>query len=771
MQYRVIRSTLIVLFGVLFIKLSIPLLSSSNFFSQFSAIAEEGKETHKSGTTKRIRRPLRRSSSSSSSQGSVVRERETIGSTKPVDHKNLDSELQKGTIFDIVLLLDSSGSMQRNNSQQLRDRGASLLVRFLTEQDRLAIIQFDSETKVISELTTIDLKNLKSVDDLILSASVEGRFTDLESPVAQALEMLIVKGRPEAIKCVVLITDGKMDPNPKIGSAEKLTETLFKVDLERYRKHSAKLFTIAISEEADRDLLARMAAETGGNHWFAKDINTIHRSFSDLFLTLKKPQVLEADHNGFEIEAGTQEVTFYVGRKDPVAEIEIINPQGQEISNTNIPAGFRWFKGEMFDVITVSSPTPGKWAVWGIDEVEGFASLLTDLHLQVHWPTTNLNIGDSVLVVSRLLDKEKVFDAPGLEGVVFFNYKIINTETGAVVSSGILKDDGSNGDEHSGDKLYSATIQANDVGTFKALITVTGPTFTRQQQVPFTVSGSLISLSLDEGKSDHPPGFLIKVSDRVPEIEKMGVELIVKNTGDKQSQSLAVTKVEGSDRHYRGETEGLKAGAYEVHARLLEGHNKDPKAYSNEVSFTKVEKKEPVPETPKHEKTPKHEEEHEAATNETPSEKVETVDLAASGKMKEIIVSSLLTFLSAGSVFGLWVFANKKVVFEKNEIENVERPVFSKEIENRLTELRHKATKEGVQEEESSAQTVSTPDVVKTEAALEASPEAEAGISAEEAKNKNEESADLAPQESSSQDVPSQEGSTSQEQEVKKEKE
>ncbi|HWI65713.1 MAG TPA: VWA domain-containing protein, partial [Symbiobacteriaceae bacterium] len=53
---------------------------------------------------------------------------------------------------DVILLLDRSGSMLKNDPQGLTDSGAQVFVDMLDPQDRVAIVAFDSDARVLLPL-------------------------------------------------------------------------------------------------------------------------------------------------------------------------------------------------------------------------------------------------------------------------------------------------------------------------------------------------------------------------------------------------------------------------------------------------------------------------------------------------------------------------------------------------------------------------------------------------------------------------------------------
>lgn len=495
---------------------------------------------------------------------------QTIGKESKLGHKEFDAELLRNPGVDIVILLDSSGSMRRTDPKRIRDQAAKLLIRFLTEDDRVAVFQFDREAKIVSPFVKLSPDNIPVIDSAIEKVPTEGGFTDLEAAIQGSYQLLTTEGRQDASRCVLLLSDGQMDPHPSRGTAETLTSQVISVDLPLYREKKIKLYTVAMSEEADRELLAKLASATDGLHWFAPDVDTIHLKFSSLMLALKAPQVVSLDKGGFEIDGSVSEATFYITRQEKTQNVILLDPTRKEITNTHLPPDVKWFKGELFDVITVRRPFPGNWAVGGVEPKEGFASLLTDLKLQVKLPKTNFNIGDNVLVVARLIDKDQVLNEPALREIVYFTYKIINSENGQIFSNGSLLDTGQNGDEIAGDSLYSTMLKLNQEGDFKALIGVTSPTFTRQQLIPFSVSSGMIHLKLIavDTFATEPEGFEVSLGKETRDLQNLKVQLVAKKGKDGQPFLLKITPAVDEKGKYRALTSQLRGGTFQVYATM-----------------------------------------------------------------------------------------------------------------------------------------------------------------------------------------------------------
>ncbi len=494
-----------------------------------------------------------------------------VGADSGFDHSDFEDKAEEiGQGLDAILLLDASRSMQRTDPARLRDQGAKLFLRFLSDEDRVSVIQFAENTSVLTPLTPATPEVQQKLDDSIEAVSTDGNFTDLWSPIVAAMELMRQEGRVNSKKVVILLSDGKMDPHPRTGTAAELTARLRDLDLPAYKEQKIELYTLALSDEADRKLLEEMAKSTNGISWYAPSVNKIHKIFSDLFLTIKRPQVVELEGDGFEVDSSVNEATFYISRENTEQVVTIIDPTGKEFDNTSFPPGVKWYRGDLFDVVTIRNPLPGRWGIKGLETPQGFATLLTELKLEVNWPASHLKIGDSVVMMVRLAENGESISTPGLKGVTFYSYKIINSRTGKIVSQGSLNDKGTHGDAKSGDDIFSDMVKIDKVGEYKALLAVTGPTFSRQQHISFSVSTSEILLEVTPPNefTGDVGAIRVVVDKKLSSLKKAKVLLVAKPAEAKRAIAIPLNKFKRPDGSYDVPTQMLAAGQYELHARI-----------------------------------------------------------------------------------------------------------------------------------------------------------------------------------------------------------
>jgi len=164
---------------------------------------------------------------------------------------------QKKKAANVVLVLDTSGSMNDNNKIQNAREGAKQLVNLLSDGDRLSLLPFN--TKVSWANQNILIKTGRDE----LSRTIDSLFaqggTALYDSIDAAYQYLLTQpheGEADSILSVVVLTDGA-DTESKM----QLNELMDRI---RYdgETHNIHVFTIAYGKDARKDILEQIAQST-----------------------------------------------------------------------------------------------------------------------------------------------------------------------------------------------------------------------------------------------------------------------------------------------------------------------------------------------------------------------------------------------------------------------------------------------------------------------------------------------------------------------------
>jgi hypothetical protein len=536
---------------------------------------------------------------------------------------------------DVVLVFDASGSMLKTDPSNLRYEGAKLLLSFLGDGDRISVVRFADTAKIVRELHQYSKSMAPQLMEQIQTIAPEGQYSDLSEGIKLAKAVLDASQRPEAQKLIVLLSDGKMEPDPKVSLAFARTLELVHDLLPDLKSKETKVFTLAFSEFADRPLLSEIAAATDGLTWYTATPEDLHRSFAELFLAVKRPQVVAQTGRGFKIDDDVEEATFYINR-EPGNMLSLISPKGEMLSLEKHPDWVTWFSGQNFDVITLKEPDPGDWRVTGTEHSDGFATVLTDLKVLTDWPLV-VRSGDTPLVQARLYEETKPVSLPEMSEVLKFGVQIARTDQVATpMIQEALRDDGKGGDKVALDGIFSIPVRLDQIGEYKLTIIAKSPTFAKSQQIPFSVRPRLVSLEVGATEGDHEHHIdhtnttekghdehsditpvnedsILRVRVTKETIAYKETDIVVELvSADRRKIKIPIKREGGSALEYSTSLTNLKEDGEYTAVALLRGLTKkgeEVEASSTplRISFSRQSKEEPTPEPvvvePKEEKS------------------------------------------------------------------------------------------------------------------------------------------------------------------------
>lgn len=310
----------------------------------------------------------------------------------------------KGNI-DVVLVIDSSGSMKRTDPMSLRIPAAKLFISLLDESDRAAVISFSDKGYPIRNLTPVDSEANK---DMLFRSTEKitsnGLYTNLYDALETGFQVLSADKREDGSGIIVLMSDGMMDTGDPAEDGRLLDK--LKTGLAGTLADSAvKVYSIAFTGQSDQKLLQKISKQTGGFYNLALTDRELHLIFTSIFESLKTPEMLPMSENGFLIDKSVAEVTIVVTKESRNTKIRLNSPDGEGLSSTDERADIKWFVSDTFDMITVKEPAEGRWEILFSTGRDNKAYIITDLKLQSNFDQMYSTFGDP-LDIKIWLEKE-----------------------------------------------------------------------------------------------------------------------------------------------------------------------------------------------------------------------------------------------------------------------------------------------------------------------------------------------------------------------------
>lgn len=188
---------------------------------------------------------------------------------------------------DIVLVLDNSGSMRKNDPQFLARIAVRTFLEGLEGDNHVALVLFDQNVRLLMPLTALNAATRSDFLASLDALNYRGLLTNTPAGLERALYELRVSGRAGGERIVVLMTDGIVDvapEGPDAGDVEK-TRWLKSTLADEAANSKVRIFGVAFTDDADFELIQTLANRTGGQYYralHASDIDGVFKNVRSL---------------------------------------------------------------------------------------------------------------------------------------------------------------------------------------------------------------------------------------------------------------------------------------------------------------------------------------------------------------------------------------------------------------------------------------------------------------------------------------------------------
>jgi Ca-activated chloride channel family protein len=185
---------------------------------------------------------------------------------------------QKKKNSDVVLVLDTSGSMQNDNKMENAKLGAHQFLSLLSDSDTFSFLPFSSTLHWA--LQDVSLKQSRDQASSGVDSVFAGGETALYDAIDAAYQHLVERRDPaKKIQAVVVLTDGA-----DTESHVKIEELMSRVRFDGERR-TIRIFTIAYGQDARKDILQQIAEATQAKSYAGtpQNIVSVFRDISTFF--------------------------------------------------------------------------------------------------------------------------------------------------------------------------------------------------------------------------------------------------------------------------------------------------------------------------------------------------------------------------------------------------------------------------------------------------------------------------------------------------------
>jgi uncharacterized membrane protein len=269
----------------------------------------------------------------------------TLEEILPV-RSDFEKEKEKPSIA-MVLVIDKSGSMAGDKVEMAKSAARSA-VELLGNRDQVAVLAFDGDTYVISEMQSASNKGKISDEIARIDA---GGGTTMHPAMEMSFEMLMAA--TARLKHAILLTDGVSSPGDFEGMAQQMVSSKMTVS------------TVAVGEGSDTELLENIARVGKGRYYFTDDPAQVPQIFAKETVTASKsaideqpflPQVIRATHALADLDLGSAPflLGYVMTRPKPTCEVILATEKGDPL--------LAWWRYGLGMTAAFTSDAKSRWA-------------------------------------------------------------------------------------------------------------------------------------------------------------------------------------------------------------------------------------------------------------------------------------------------------------------------------------------------------------------------------------------------------------------------
>lgn len=497
-------------------------------------------------------------------------------------------------VADVRVLIDISGSMKKNDPQNLRRPALRLLVGLMPENARAGVWTFGQYVNMQVPLGKVNRSWKRRARAGAAKIHSRGLFTNIEEVIKRASSDWSGSSGKYS-RHLVLLTDGVVDVSKDPTKNPASRRRILEQQLPQLKALGARVHTIALSERADHELMQTLSRETGGWYEQVNKADQLQRVFLRIFEKVGKPDTVPLKDNRFRVDSTIQEVTLLIFKADDATPTTLITPGGKQFGIKDAPQTVSWHRDEGYDLLTISEPESGDWHVQAAMDPDNRVIVITDLKMEMTDLPNRAIQGERLASVIHFSNQKKKITRRDFLDVVNLASEY-SGESGPGEPRPVY-DDGQDPDNAVGDGDFTlAAVTDLPAGIFELVITAEGKTFQREKRHTFELAAPA-SLQVEESERGGKAGILVRLTPDMELLdgENIGIEAhLVSAEGESQQIMMLPGTSEGSWESWVDQTKltgnwnlGVKLTAttasgnplqLDLDPVLIEGRNEEPVA-------------------------------------------------------------------------------------------------------------------------------------------------------------------------------------------------
>ncbi len=429
-------------------------------------------------------------------------------------------ETQVEATTDLRILVDVSGSMKKNDPNNLRRDALRLLIGMLPETSRVGIWSFGQYVNMQVKpgfATKAWKNNARKEANKIRSL---GLYTNIQDTLTKS-SWDWRRPDPKWDRHMILLTDGMVDISKDPKKNKKSRQKILGSIVSDLKAANVKIHTIALSKQADHELLKTLSKKTNGWYESVESADMLQRLFLRLFEKTTKMDSLPLEDNLFDVDDSISDMTLLVFRSGSGKPTKVLAPDHSVFEYEKPSKGVEWFQDKNFDIITVHKPMVGKWKIDADIDKDNRVKIISNLKLSVAPLPLDIVENESVKLKASIVTKDGLLDDKEMLSLI----KVSANTTGYKGNEVTQEVPAS-----SKTGKYETILEGVDEkGTVQIVIKVDSPTFKRESRHEIKVHENPVKLTLKATSN----GLVISVKENPLLIQTGTLQLALRIDGNK----------------------------------------------------------------------------------------------------------------------------------------------------------------------------------------------------------------------------------------------
>ncbi len=441
---------------------------------------------------------------------------------------------EEPALRDVRVIIDVSGSMKQNDPANLRVPAMELLIGLLPEDTRSGVWLFG---QYVNMIVKPGLANKAWKKKALLATSKihsRGMYTNIEDALNKATWDWKT-AEPEQQRSIILLTDGVVDVSKNKKPNDDSRARILTDVLPRLQENGVVLHTIALSENADLELLKLMSVSTDGWQETVHDADHLQRIFLRMFEKTIKPDTVPLKGNRFSVDNSIKELTVLAFTRKESEPVALISPGGTRYMKKDHPRSIRWQDSTGYAMVTVDAPLPGEWQLQADIDPDNRVMIVTDLKLKVSELPNHLLAGERLSVSAWLQESNATITRPDFLQLVDMQLKrkpakgdSLDTAFPKASKKGVYQLD-------IDDKLSA--------GRYEIVTQASSKTFQREERHSLQVHDSPVETEVVEDQEQFTASIILKASDEIVNLENTHFSATI-TAPDKSIQDIEIQNPE-----------------------------------------------------------------------------------------------------------------------------------------------------------------------------------------------------------------------------------